>query len=228
MARLILGGYSSDVVVQMDDGLGRALQAAVVTRLATGNGLFLRCDTTVNEESLVTVSWISPSSSIRFEWDTELPPDLHERLLNLARSFASDIASKGGIVLPGNAEMERMKAEQASFMESVSQDPTAKKRHWVSCQKMHSRVRILAEDFPPDRAQVLRTGAVLLNVPFAVVNAAYIAAGDPRPVPVPTVIEPGNEDVRRVPAAGPGSDSVPSFVLNMATVFEDFLTTALQ
>lgn len=127
MARLILGGYGQDVVVQVEDGLCRALQAAVMTRLAAGEGLFLRCDTTVNNASVISVSWISPSSSVRFEWDAELLPEFHEGLRNLAKSFLSDIENFGGIVLPGDAEIERREAERVALIETTSQQRTAKK-----------------------------------------------------------------------------------------------------
>lgn len=121
MARLILGGYSSDVVIQLHDGVARALHLAIFDRLKSGKGMSLRCGRKVGDEIIVSNLWISPSSALRFDFG-ELEPPFSEDMVN---SFVSDIKRYGGMALPTDAEFERREWE--THMEGADQPGSVKR-----------------------------------------------------------------------------------------------------
>lgn len=122
MARLILGGYSSDVVIQLHDGVARALHLAIFDRMKSGKGMSLRCGRTAGDEIIVSNLWISPSSSLRFDFGSDTEPVFSEAMV---KSFVSDIKRYGGMALPTDAEFERRDWE--SRMEAEGQHGIAKK-----------------------------------------------------------------------------------------------------
>jgi hypothetical protein len=124
MAQLILGGYSNDVVIELPDGLARALHLAVFERMKSGKGMSLRCGRKVGDEFVVSNLWISPSSALRFDFDSDVEPVFSE---DMVRSFLSDIERYGGMALPTEAELKRSRAERTAHMEAALQDLRAKK-----------------------------------------------------------------------------------------------------
>jgi hypothetical protein len=122
MARLILGGYSSDVVIQFHDSVARALHLAIFTRLKTGKGMSLRCGRTVGDDIVVSNLWISPSSAIRFDFGSDVEPAFSE---DMVRSFVSDIKRYGALALPTDDEFERMRLE--AHVEAAGQQHKASK-----------------------------------------------------------------------------------------------------
>jgi hypothetical protein len=124
MARLILGGYSSDVVIQLHDGVARALHLAILDRLKSGKGMSLRCGRTVDDEIVVSNLWISPSSAVRFDFGSDVEPAFSE---DMVKSFVSDIKRYGGMALPTDAEFERRRAEQEAHTETAAQHQTPRK-----------------------------------------------------------------------------------------------------
>ena len=127
MARLILGGYSSDVVIQLHDGVARALHLAIFDRLKSGKGMSLRCGRTVDDEIVVSNLWISPSSAIRFDFGSDVEPAFSE---DMVKSFVSDIKRYGGMALPTDAEFERRRAEQGGTHGGCGSAQDSRETQW--------------------------------------------------------------------------------------------------
>ncbi|KRE79921.1 hypothetical protein [Arthrobacter sp. Soil763] len=108
MARIIIGGYRQDVVLNLFDSVVRAMQDPILTHLAGGKGLFLRYGGQTEEKDVQLAFWIGPSSAIRFEYDAEIFPELDEEQ---AAVFAEHLKVFGGIILGTKAEGDRMEAE---------------------------------------------------------------------------------------------------------------------
>lgn len=72
-ARVIIGGYDQDLSVEVTDSFGRAVRDAVLPWLAQGKGLFLTYTRDDGRSKAASTVWVGPSSSIRFEFEGEVP-----------------------------------------------------------------------------------------------------------------------------------------------------------
>ena len=122
MPRLIVGGYGCDIVMHFQDEVCRAAQDVLIRRLSSGGGLFLRSSRDVDGQPVTTVIWISPSGSVRFEYDDDILPELNEEL---AATYWKAIEDAGGLVLPSQAEVDswRLEDEAESAIDSDSNAP---------------------------------------------------------------------------------------------------------
>ena len=110
MARFIIGGYQRDFNINVQDDMCRAIQYVVLTQLSKGEGLFFRSHGQVDGDDLQSAVWINPSSAIRFEYDSEIFPDVNG---DLADSLQKHVDQFGGIVIPSKAEMDLMHLEDS-------------------------------------------------------------------------------------------------------------------
>ena len=119
MPRLIVGGYGRDIVMNFEDEVCRAVQNVLIRRLSLGDGLFLRSSGDSDGHPVTTVTWISPASFVRFEYDDEKLPELNEKL---AETYWAAIKGSGGLVLPSQGEIDswRLEDEVGSTIDSDS------------------------------------------------------------------------------------------------------------
>lgn len=108
---MIIGGYGNEnLTLNLADAPCQAIQEAVLARLASGKGLFFRYAATRDEgEPVLSVSWISPSTPVRFEYDTDVLPELDREM---ADGYHQHVEGLGGIVLASLAEQARWAEEE--------------------------------------------------------------------------------------------------------------------
>lgn len=111
MGRMIIGGYGNEsLTFNMGDSHCQAIQEAVLGRLASGKGLFFRYAGTRDEgDPVLSVSWIGPSTPVRFEYDTEVLPKLDREM---ADGYQQHVDSFGGIILASQAERAQWAEEE--------------------------------------------------------------------------------------------------------------------
>ncbi|WP_458113408.1 hypothetical protein M1D88_04650 [Arthrobacter sp. R1-13] len=105
--------------MNFEDEVCRAVQNVLIRRLSLGDGLFLRSSGDSDGQPVTTVIWISPASSLRFEYDDEKLPELNEKL---AETYWTVIKGSGGLVLPSQGEIDswRLEDEVDSSIDSDS------------------------------------------------------------------------------------------------------------
>ena len=113
MGRLVIGGFGSgNVTFNLGDTVCRAMQNVILTRLGTGNGLFFRyAGAAPNGDPVLTAMWIGPSTAIRFEYDSDVLPELD---LEMVSGYQMHVDKFGGIVVPSEAELEQYREEDAA------------------------------------------------------------------------------------------------------------------
>lgn len=112
MARIIVGGYGSEpMVYQLSDRECRAVQRALHFHLLQGKGFFFRAGVETSEGPVQRVAWISASSPIAFEYDSELLPEVDEGLVEL---YEDRLLEDGAIVFGSKAELDQIRAEMSA------------------------------------------------------------------------------------------------------------------
>lgn len=112
---MIVGGYGAPMEFNMFDKTCRAFQHAIMDRLAEGKGFVFRMGGEVNGKPIQHILWISPSSPVRFEYDTDVLPPVDQELLDV---YKQGLAENGHIIFPSLAELESLEAELASQSQS--------------------------------------------------------------------------------------------------------------
>lgn len=108
MAKFIIGGNGQQIDFNIFDKTCRAMQHAMLTRLLDGKGFFFRMGGDANGRAVQHVVWVSHATSVRFEYDSELLPDLDK---GLAERFREILEESGGLVFPSKTEADLVLAE---------------------------------------------------------------------------------------------------------------------
>lgn len=117
LAKFIIGGYSNEVTVILEEQLCRVVQEAVLQSLAQGKSFYFRSGGKRDGVTQIGVIWISPSSPVRFEYDTDILLDAKDDLVS---NLLEDINGAGGIVLPSDAEIELWQAQYRELKEQAN------------------------------------------------------------------------------------------------------------
>lgn len=108
MARIIVGGYAEPIDFNLSDGICRAIQNAMLLRLGDGGkGFFFRMGGEAGGKGIQHVVWISTSSAIRWEYDSDVLPELNEEW---ADGYKRMLESLNGIIVPSKTEYDAMTA----------------------------------------------------------------------------------------------------------------------
>lgn len=103
VGRIVIGGYGDgNLNIHIADEICRAMQSVALTRLLTGQGLFLRYAGILDDgQPRAVTAWISPSSSLRFEYDGDVMPDIDPELVS---GYQEHVDSFGGMIIASEAE----------------------------------------------------------------------------------------------------------------------------
>lgn len=111
MARIIVGGYSEPMVFQLFDRECRAMQRALHSHLLQGKGFFFRMGGDTEQGPIQRIVWISATSPITFEYDSELLPEVDDELVEI---YEDGLLENGAVVFGSKAELDQIRAEMSA------------------------------------------------------------------------------------------------------------------